>query len=522
MKAGDSLGRYRIEGQLGAGSYGTVYAAFDTLVGERVALKVFRDEVAQDEVMLERTRREVLLARRVQHPCVCRVHDLQQEGGCTFIVMELLDGVCLSDEVDAGALEPRRAAHIVRSVCAALAAAHAQGVLHRDVKPSNVMIDKAGLVKLVDFGIATSEGLHNLTRPGGTVGTIGFLAPELWEGGEASVASDVFAAGVLLYGCLTRRLPWRGKGLQLVDQMRASSPPPPSVYAPGVDAELDQITLRACAVDPAARFPTASAFADALGAWLDTTPLHASATPASAGDGAFVRDPTLEVQPRTETAPVPAGRWSSLRAVAAVGAISAAAALAWWAVGASPPVALTHVVDAGGGAPPDATPPAHDAAARERGASADRDGGSAPDIAIGAQSADNTDTTQHTDTAASEIRVVASATRRVDALRRDLARTMARRGLVAGDDEELDRAARARRSDPRAPALLQSAITSAEKLPIDRALVERKLARLQKRAEGNQDPRLKELASGIAADIASARYVDANTRLNRALTVAAQ
>lgn len=503
-----ALGRFRIEALLGGGSFGTVYRAFDPLVGEHVALKVLRPELSRNTEQMERLRREVVLARKVDHPGVCRIHDLHQDGETLFVVMELIDGETLDSVCARAALTPARATHVIEEVCRALAAAHSVGVLHRDIKPSNVMVREkrdGDDVTLVDFGIATTQGLEHLTRPGVALGTVGYLAPELWDGEDASPQSDVFAAGVMLYGAMTLKMPWRATGMALAQQMRSVKPVPPSLYASTssdngerkIDSALDAIVLRALAFAPADRYASARAFADALRAWRlgvdDGTErvvrtVLAASVPA---DAMQVRDTTPN---RTRSrAPL----------VGAIVGVVASVALVFIATRESEPAVTTTTTSVAERVPLELTrlevPPVQ------------------VDDVVAFEPADAQEPVARVrplTTASSEL-----AGKMMNA-RNELTRAMKERELVTGDVPSADSALHSRLGGARAVTNLEAALVDVKAATIDRAFVERKLARLQSRASGRgPDAELDNLAAGIAADIGARKYLEANRRLNRALAL---
>jgi hypothetical protein len=532
---GSTLGRFRIEAVLGSGAFGAVYRARDPLVGEDVALKVLRPELAKDTVQMERFRREVLLARRVSHPSVCRLHDLQKDGEQLFLVMELVEGETLMAILQRERQLPAtRAVAIVAGVCRGLAAAHAEGVLHRDIKPGNIMVRDNDAVSLLDFGVATRSGLDGLTRPGVALGTVGFLAPEVWDGAAASAASDVFAVGVVLYGCLCGRMPWRGVGLAVRQQMRQVPAAPPSVYVPALPPALDEVVLRAIDTDPARRFASAAALLNALMA-LPASSLGAApgaVVDAAAADGAV--GSAAPPAPLADT--VPTRRSLALPVAAAAAAVLVAVgAWALW-----PRAAVGGAQDA---APDDDTvsTAADDNAARahNRGApdAALVLGGASEPAERATPAADGDDvatvqTTPRSETARVVHRVVErvveraadsdarAAQRQRSELVREVQRVMQRRGIVAGDVPSLDAALRGEaRKDATA---LRAAAEQAAVVAIDRAFVERKLQRLNARAGGREDPALRALSVEIAGDLSAGRFPQANARLNRALALVAR
>ncbi|MFN7935937.1 MAG: serine/threonine-protein kinase [Bryobacteraceae bacterium] len=198
--------RFLVDSFLGRGGMGEVYAAMDTESRERIALKVIAGAAVEEQEAQARLRRELLTARKVTHPNVCRVHDLARHDGMLCLTMELLDGETLAQALARGPLDVARAAGIARQIAAGLGAAHAAGVLHRDLKPSNVMLG-TGRVVLMDFGLAKSVGglFSSITASGTILGTPDYMAPEQVEGGRATERTDIYAFGLILYEMLTGR-----------------------------------------------------------------------------------------------------------------------------------------------------------------------------------------------------------------------------------------------------------------------------------------------------------------------------
>jgi beta-lactam-binding protein with PASTA domain len=266
LVGGTLSGRYRLVSRLAGGGMGEVYRGHDLLLDRPVAVKVLQPSLAADAELVERFKDEARAAARLTHPNVVGVYDWGAADESTYyMVMEYVAGNDLRDLlVTRGPLEPAQAAEVVAAVCDALAAAHAGGLVHRDVKPENVLIARDGTVKVADFGIAVVVDSDH-TFPGGVLpGTLRYLAPEQAQGYEATWASDIWAAGAVLSELLTGQPPLQGAGADLLHR-RASEPPlAPSSVAPGVPPELDAIVLRACALDPAERFEDASYMAHEL------------------------------------------------------------------------------------------------------------------------------------------------------------------------------------------------------------------------------------------------------------------
>ena len=259
-------GRYHLVVRLAGGGMGEVYRAHDGLLDRVVAVKVLQPELASDPVLVERFRNEARAAARLGHPNVVAVHDWGSEDERTyFMVMEFVAGTDLRDVlVGRGCLEPAQAAEIVASVCDALRAAHSSGLVHRDVKPENVLLDRDGTVKVADFGIAVVTDIDR-TMPGGVIpGTLRYLSPEQAQGLEATPASDLWAAGAVLAELLTGHPPLQGAGADFLQRRASEAPVPPSEVDGRVPPELDEIVLRACALDPADRYGDAGEMANAL------------------------------------------------------------------------------------------------------------------------------------------------------------------------------------------------------------------------------------------------------------------
>uniref|UniRef100_UPI0015869735 serine/threonine-protein kinase n=1 Tax=Streptomyces sp. TRM64462 TaxID=2741726 RepID=UPI0015869735 len=262
-------GRYRVVRQLGRGGMGVVWRAVDEVLGREVAVKELRtynDSSGPELAELRlRMRREARAAARVRHPGVVAVHDIADHEGRPVIVMELVDGPSLADVLaERGTMDPREAARIGASVLEALAAAHAVGVLHRDVKPGNVLLDRGGRVVLTDFGIAAMEdpgdgSTTHLTRSGELVGSLDYLAPERAQGDQPGPASDVWALGATLYAAVEGASPFRRTSTWSTLTAIVSEPLPEPRNAGPLGPVLQQLLHK----DPARR-PDASAAARLL------------------------------------------------------------------------------------------------------------------------------------------------------------------------------------------------------------------------------------------------------------------
>ena len=242
-------GRYRIVGQLGRGGMGEVFRADDLKLGQPVALKFLPPDVDRDPARLTQLHTEVRMARQVSHPNVCRVYDIDEQDGNTFLSMEYVDGEDLSSLLKRiGRFPQDRALEIARQICAGLAAAHERGVIHRDLKPANVMLDGTGKVRITDFGLAGASG-ENMRA-----GTPAYMAPEQLGGGEITVRSDIYALGLVLYEIFTGQRALDAKNLAELIRMREQSGiVPPTTLVRDLDPEIETAIMRCLRPDPSQR-----------------------------------------------------------------------------------------------------------------------------------------------------------------------------------------------------------------------------------------------------------------------------
>jgi serine/threonine protein kinase len=259
-------GRYRLGERLGHGGMGEVFAAHDLRLDREVALKLLRADLAEQDGMRERVVAEARLAARLTHPHVVGVLDTGEQDGRPFVVMERLSGRTLRDELADGAMPAERVRDVGLQVLRALAAAHELGIVHRDVKPGNVLDAGVGTWKVADFGIA--KWVHadeTLTGTGELLGSPSYLAPERIEGRQAGPASDLYAVGVLLYEALCGRKPFEGDDpFALATVIRDGTFEPPSSVFPDADPGIVAVIERAMRRDPAERYESAEAMAAAL------------------------------------------------------------------------------------------------------------------------------------------------------------------------------------------------------------------------------------------------------------------
>lgn len=309
-------GRYRIIRRLGQGGMARVFLASDESLHREVAIKVLADRHADDPHFIERFQREARAAARLNHPNIVQVYD-QSQGGMAFIVQEYVEGETLKDLIRRESpLDPRRAISIALQILAALRIAHQQGVIHRDVKPQNILIQPDGKLKVADFGIASAGGDAEMTEAGSIVGTAQYLAPEQARGLAVGPPADLYAVGIVLYEMLSGRVPFEGDTAVNVAMRHVQEPPEPlSDRNPLVPADLESVVMRALAKDPRQRYQSA----DEMGIELDRVRqgLPVSDETAVIGAATLAMRPPLEptpaetivappLQPR-ETPPPPRG-----------------------------------------------------------------------------------------------------------------------------------------------------------------------------------------------------------------------
>ncbi len=264
MAVSDSLidtlfdGRYRIERKLGAGGMADVYLAEDQELGRRVAIKILNSRHGNDDQFIERFRREAKNAAALNHPNIVSIYDRGEAEDTYYIAMEFLDGRTLKELIiGRGAAPINVAVEYARQILSALRFAHRHGIVHRDIKPHNVLVDGEGRVKVTDFGIARA-GTSQMTETGSIVGTAQYLSPEQARGGEVDPRSDLYSLGIVLYELLTGETPFNGETpVEIAMKHLSTAPQPPSKLRPDISPELDMVVLRALAKNPDDRYQSA-------------------------------------------------------------------------------------------------------------------------------------------------------------------------------------------------------------------------------------------------------------------------
>ncbi len=291
-----AFGRYRLIAALGVGGMGAVWRAFDPQLGRTVALKLIRPDQARSPEAVARFLREARLAARLRHPGIVAVHDAGTDAGCPYLAMDHVEGRALhsflaetAEAKRAGAADGfrrlREEVALLAEIAEAVAYAHAQGVLHRDIKPGNVLLESPGegmppRARVMDFGLAKEIDSTDarVTASGQVLGTPAYMSPEQAGGETAAIGphSDLWALGVILYEILTGRLPFTGTGsLEILMAVMRTDPPRPRRLAKDAPADLEAVCLRCLEREPARRYPTTGAFAEELRRWLDGRPVQA-------------------------------------------------------------------------------------------------------------------------------------------------------------------------------------------------------------------------------------------------------
>src|ERR671936_419809 len=306
-------GRYKILRKLGAGGMANVYLAEDQELGRRVAIKILNERHANDDQFVERFRREAQNAAALAHPNIVSIYDRGEAEGTYYIAMEYLEGRSVKELIlSRGPAPPRVAIDYARQILGALRFAHRNGIVHRDIKPHNVLVDGEGRVKVTDFGIARA-GASQMTEAGSIVGTAQYLSPEQAKGTPVDQRSDIYSLGIVLYELLTGEVPFKGDTpVEIAMRHLSTVPEPPSAKRPEVPHDLDLVVMRALAKDPGDRYTSAEemdADLERVARGLSVSAVTADAAtqimraPATAAT-VVSRAPTVVAPPRT--APPPA------------------------------------------------------------------------------------------------------------------------------------------------------------------------------------------------------------------------
>ncbi len=307
-------GRYRIERKLGAGGMADVYLAEDQELGRRVAIKILNDRHAADDSFIERFRREAKNAAGLSHPNIVSIYDRGEAEGTYYIAMEYLDGRSLKELiVGRGPAPIKTTIDYARQILAAVGFAHKHGIVHRDIKPHNVLVSPEGRLKVTDFGIARS-GASQMTEVGSIIGTAQYLSPEQARGAPVDQTSDLYSVGVVLYEMLTGQVPFTGDTpLEIAMKHLSEVPKPPSELRPEVPHDLDSVVLRALAKDPSERYQSAEEMDADLVRVAEGLPVdpetETAATAVLSGSGVIAAAPTSVIS-RAPTQPMtgPPGR----------------------------------------------------------------------------------------------------------------------------------------------------------------------------------------------------------------------
>ena len=359
ITAGSRLGRYAIHSQLGAGGMGEVFLAEDTQLGRRVAIKLLPAETAADERARRRLIREARAAATLDHPHICAVYEVGEADGLLFIAMQYVEGQTLAARLRRGEVELAEALTIATQVADALGEAHARGVLHRDIKPGNIMVTSRGDAKVMDFGLAKPMAAEEsgsgetvtdslLSAPGAVIGTVPYMSPEQVRGEVVDARSDLFSVGVVLYEMLCGRRPFDDSSQAAISAaILTRDPLPLARFAPNTPAELERIVLKALRKNPDERYQTAKDLLIDLRALKDEQAFQvrlerASSTPRPASGVSSLPAPPSSEAPQVAAAP--RAPWAAIGLIAVI-AIAAGGWLLWanvnrrWAIAQIPQIA---------------------------------------------------------------------------------------------------------------------------------------------------------------------------------------
>jgi serine/threonine protein kinase len=263
---GNVFGNYKVAAKIGEGGMGAVYKAVDLMLERDVAIKVLKPELADQPDVVERFRAEAVTLAKLNHPKIATLYSFFRDSGLYLMVMEFVPGQTLADLIAArGALDCARAVQLFSQALDGIDYAHSLGVIHRDIKPANVMMTPAGIVKVMDFGIARIVGSARMTRAGHLIGTIEYMPPEQVRGQHTDARSDIYSSGIVLYEMLTGRVPFmHDSEYNLMRAQIEEPPPPPREFSADIPVAIERAILRALAKKPEDRFTTAGEFRNAL------------------------------------------------------------------------------------------------------------------------------------------------------------------------------------------------------------------------------------------------------------------
>jgi serine/threonine protein kinase len=269
---GQLVGNYKIIAKLGEGGMGEVFKGLDLMLEREVAIKMLRPELARQQAIVERFRAEAIILAKLNHPNIATLYNFVRQDQDYFMIMEYVKGQTFESLIkQEGAMPYQSAVQLFAQALEGIAHAHQLGIIHRDLKPANVMLMDAGLIKVMDFGIARVLGSNRITRTGNVVGTIGYMSPEQIRGQVTDARSDIYSAGIMLYEMLTGRRPFEcNSGYEWMRRQVEEAPEPPSRFAKQLPLAIERIIMRALAKRPDARFQTADEFRAVLGKSLSS------------------------------------------------------------------------------------------------------------------------------------------------------------------------------------------------------------------------------------------------------------
>ena len=313
MASPESIGKYEIQGELGRGGMGVVFKGYDRAIARSVAIKAIAKSALDPEdlkFVMGRFRHEAQAVGRLAHPRIVQIFDYGEDDEIAYIVMELVNGKTLQQHIRQGdTYEIRESGEIIRQLLDGMGHAHAAGVVHRDIKPSNILINNDGRIKISDFGIARTEA-SGLTQAGDVLGTLHYMAPEQFIGGETGAVSDLYSIGVIAYELLAGRKPFNGNNVQAMQQVLNQLAENPSRFNSALSPLVDRVLQKALAKKAEDRFQSAREFAEAFKEAIDASIAAGASAPTAAADGSTLMNAArlLNVAPPLVAVPVVANR----------------------------------------------------------------------------------------------------------------------------------------------------------------------------------------------------------------------